>query len=209
MKSFIKIIVLLFLLLNLAVFTVVFYPVPKALQSLKPNDTFKIYDRNSALLYEVLDDKTGRQSFIPFEQIPQTVKDAFISIEDRDFYAHSGVDLSAIMRAIWQNVTSGEIISGGSTITQQVVRNIVGVGSKRTFVQKIKESILALKLSKMMDKDHVFEVYLNSVYFGGLAYGVESASWQYFDKSSANLDLAESAFLAGLPQSPNLSLIHI
>jgi penicillin-binding protein 1C len=203
MKLFLKIIIVIFVLSNICFLTLFFYPVPKALEALKPNDTIKIYDRNDELLYEVLNEDTGRQSFISLAEIPQTIKDAFLSIEDKNFYEHSGVDFSAILRAVWQNVSSGEIVSGGSTITQQVVRNVIGAGKKRTLLQKINESILALKISKFLDKDQVFEVYLNSIYFGGLAYGVESASWQYFDKSAANLDLAESAFLAGLPQAPN------
>ena len=182
--------------------SIFFYPVPKTLESLMLQETVKIYDRNEELLFEILNEK-GRQSYIPMSEIPDDLKDAFLSIEDQRFYEHSGVDFAAILRAIWQNVSAGEIVSGGSTITQQVVRNIVGVNKKRTIPQKIKESMLALKISKLFDKDEVFEIYLNSIYFGGLAYGVESASWQYFNKSAANLDLAESALLAGLPQAPN------
>ena len=202
MNNIIKILIAIFLLLNGFILWVFFYPVPKTLQSLMPQETVKIYDRNEELLFEILNEK-GRQSYIPMSEIPDYLKDAFLSIEDQRFYEHSGVDFAAILRAIWQNVSAGEIVSGGSTITQQVVRNIIGVNKKRTILQKIKESILALKISKLFDKDEVFEIYLNSIYFGGLAYGVESASWQYFNKSSANLDLAESAFLAGLPQAPN------
>ena len=202
MKVIIKIIIAIFLLINLFILVVFFYPVPKTLESLVPQETVKIYDRNNELLFEVLNEK-GRQSYISLSEIPDDLKDAFLSIEDQRFYEHSGIDFAAIMRAIWQNVSAGEIVSGGSTITQQVVRNIIGVNKKRTIPQKIKESILALKISKLFDKDEVFEIYLNSIYFGGLAYGVESASWQYFNKSAANLDLAESALLAGLPQAPN------
>ena len=203
MKFLITACIGIFIIINIIFLTVLFYPVPDALRSLTSYDTIKIYDRNNELLYEILDEETGRASFIPFEEIPQHLRDAFISIEDKNFYEHSGIDLRAILRAVWQNVSSGEIVSGGSTITQQVVRNVIGVGKKRTFTQKIKESILALKISKLLSKDEVFEVYMNSIYFGGLAYGIESASWQYFNKSAENLDLAELAFLAGLPQAPN------
>lgn len=203
MKKILKLIIAIVVLANMLFAGLMLYPVPEILKSLKPNDSVKIYDRNKKLLFELSDEKTGRKSFIEFEKIPQNLKNAFIAIEDKRFYEHSGVDFSAILRAIWQNVSSGGIVSGGSTITQQAVRNIIGVNKKRTFFQKAKESVIALKISKFFDKDEIFEIYLNSIYFGGLAYGVESASWQYFDKSAINLDLAEAAFLAGIPQSPN------
>jgi len=203
MNKIFKLIIALFILTNLFFIGLFFYPTPNILQSLKPNDTVKIYDSENQLLFEAYNTKTGRQSFIKFEKIPKNIKNAFISIEDKRFYEHSGVDFSAILRAIWQNISAGEIVSGGSTITQQVIRNVVGTNKKRTIPQKIKESILALKVSKFFDKDEIFEIYLNSIYFGGLSYGVEAASYSYFNKSVINLDLAESAFLAGLPQAPN------
>ena len=203
MKTVLKIIIAIFILLNMLVIGFLFYPVPKALESLRPDDTVKIYDRSNQLLFEIPNKKTGRKSFIELEKIPNNVKNAFLSIEDRRFYEHSGVDVKSILRAIWQNVSAGEVVSGGSTITQQVVRNMIGINKKRTFLQKIHESVLALKINKSFDKDRIFEVYLNSIYFGGLAYGVEAASWQYYNKSVVNLDLAQAAFLAGLPQAPN------
>ena len=203
MGHVVKIIIGLIVLANLIFLGFFFYPVPKVLQSLQPQETVKLYDRHGELLYEVLNKETGRQSFIPLADIPGDLKNAFLSIEDKNFYEHSGIDFRAILRAIWQNVSAGEIVSGGSTITQQVVRNTIGINKERTFPQKIKESILAIKIDKFFDKDEIFEIYLNSVYFGGLAYGVESASWQYFNKSAAHLDLAQSAFLASLPQAPN------
>ena len=203
MGRVIKFIISLIVLVNLVFLGFFLYPVPKVLESIKPVDTVKLYDRHGELLYEVLNEETGRQSFIPLADIPDHLKNSFLSIEDKNFYEHSGIDFKAVMRAIWQNVSAGEIVSGGSTITQQVVRNTIGINKERTFPQKIKESILAIKIDKFFDKDEIFEIYLNSVYFGGLAYGVESASWQYFNKSAAHLGLAQSAFLAGLPQAPN------
>jgi len=203
MNRFVTGLIIIILLVNVFLLSVFFYPLPKALESLQPVQPLQIYDRHDDLLYEVLNEDTGRQAFIPLSDMPNTLKNAFLSIEDKDFYEHGGIDFKAVLRAIWQNVSAGEIVSGGSTITQQVVRNLIGVNQKRTFRQKIKESMMALKIDKFFDKDQIFEVYLNSIYFGGLAYGVESASWQYFNKSASNLDLAESAFLAGLPQAPN------
>lgn len=203
MPRFLKVIIVLFLLFNVLFFGFVFYPVPKLLRDLKSEETVKVYDRYGELLYEVLDDQKGRQTYVSLSDIPTHLKNAFLSAEDQRFYEHSGVDLTAILRAVWQNLSAGKIVSGGSTITQQVVRNVIGINKERTFAQKAKETILAIKITKFIDKDEIFEVYLNSIYFGGLAYGVEAASWQYFNKSVVNLDLAESGFLAGLPQAPN------
>lgn len=203
MKGPLKLIIGFFLLINFMIFGFLFYPVPDHLEQLQTSESLKILDRDQKLLYEVLEENTGRKSPIPFERIPDEVKQAFLAIEDQRFYQHGGVDLKAILRAIWQNWSAGEVVSGGSTITQQVVRNLVGIHKKRTIPQKIKESIVAIKITRLHSKDDIFEMYLNSIYFGGLAYGVEAASWQYFNKSIMNADLAEAAFLAGLPQAPN------
>ncbi len=203
MPRLVKISLVLFLLANLALGFALFYPLPKVLVELRPQETVKIYDRNGTLIGEEIQNAQGRQTFVPIVDIPANLKNAFLAAEDQRFYEHSGVDFSAILRAVWQNVTAGEVVSGGSTITQQLVRNLIGVNRPRSFGQKIKESVFALRLSRIHDKNQVFELYLNSIYFGGLAYGVEAASWQYFGKSVQNLDLAESAFLAGLPQAPN------
>jgi len=203
MSRFLKFILTLFLLANLALGFVLLMPLPKVLTELRPQETVKIFDRNGTLIDEEIKDAQGRQTFVSIAEIPSNLKNAFLAAEDQRFYEHSGVDFSAILRAVWQNVSAGEVVSGGSTITQQLVRNLIGVNQTRSFAQKIKESVFALRLSRIHDKDQVFELYLNSIYFGGLAYGVEAASFQYFGKSVQNLDLAESAFLAGLPQAPN------
>ena len=202
-KDLIKFIIALFILINGFIAVIMFYPLPKALQSLTAQETLKVIDRNGTLLYEVLDDAKGRQTYIALNQIPKNLINAFLAAEDKNFYEHSGIDFVATLRAIWQNVTGGRVISGASTITQQLVRNVTGINTRRSVWQKLKESVFALRVSKLYDKDKILELYLNSVYFGGLAYGVEAASQQYFSKSAQNLDLAESSLLAGLPQSPN------
>jgi penicillin-binding protein 1C len=203
MPRLLKAALALFLLADLAFAFVLLMPFPKVLLELRPQETVKIFDRNGTLIDEEIKDAQGRQTFVPIADIPANLKNAFLAAEDQGFYEHSGVDFSAILRAVWQNVSAGQVVSGGSTITQQLVRNLIGVNKARSFSQKIKESVFALRLSRIHNKDQVFELYLNSIYFGGLAYGVEAASFQYFGKSSQNLDLAESAFLAGLPQAPN------
>jgi len=202
MKKLIICLISLFVAFSILFFGFVFYPIPKSFNSDHITDNIKIYDRHGILLYEQLD-SGGHKSFVPLNRMPIHLKNAFIFAEDKRFYDHSGVDFRSILRALWQNISEGRIVSGGSTITQQLVRNIVGVNKSRTISQKIEETIIALKVSKFLSKDEIFEMYLNSIYFGGFAYGVEAASWQYYNKSVYNLDLAESALLAGLPRAPN------
>jgi penicillin-binding protein 1A len=126
-----------------------------------------------------------------------------VAIEDRRFYDHSGLDFEGIVRAALKNVESGEIVQGGSTITQQLVRNLY-ISNERSLKRKVKEACLALKLERSWSKDRILETYLNQVYFGSHAYGVEAAAQSYFSKHASELDLAESALLAGLPQAPSL-----
>lgn len=162
----------------------------------------KIYDRNDILLYEILIPQKGSQSFVALEQMPQALIDSLVSIEDQKFYEHWGVDLSAFFRAVWQNIYYGEIVSGASTLEQQLLRNLFN-HQERSFSNKIKEIFFALKLNQKYSKAEILEQYLNTVYFGSLAYGVEAAAQTYFGKSISKLDLAESAYLAGLPQAPS------
>ncbi|PIZ71029.1 hypothetical protein COY07_05730, partial [Candidatus Peregrinibacteria bacterium CG_4_10_14_0_2_um_filter_43_11] len=163
----------------------------------------KIKDRNGILLYETLHSDQGKTTAIALENLPADLINATLAIEDIHFYSNSGIDMGGILRAVFLNLKSGEVISGGSTITQQLVRNTIGVNHKRTFLQKIKESLLALRVTKVFTKKEILEMYLNKIYYGNLNYGVAAASMGYFGKNVANLDLSESAFLAGLPQSPN------
>ncbi len=154
------------------------------------------------MLYEVRGQDSGSFKFVPLAQMPSSLVQAVIAIEDRDFYAHGGISLKAITRAAWQNITSGEIISGGSTLTQQAVRNRLHP-TRRTFLYKIKEAFLALKLEQALSKEEILESYLNTSYFGHQAYGIAAAAKIYFGKSPQELSLAESAMLAGVLQSPS------
>jgi len=176
-----------------------FYPEPNNFQIRQ--ESSKIYDRNGELLYEILIPETGKQDFVSLEKISLYLKDSILAIEDQDFYQHFGIDFSALSRAFWQNLYYGEIISGASTIEQQLARNLLK-NDDRTYFNKFREIALALKFNFKYEKKEILEKYLNTVYFGNLAYGIETASQTYFGKTSAKLDLAESAFLAGLPQSP-------
>ena len=127
---------------------------------------------------------------------------ATVAIEDRRFYQHGGVDVEGIARALWKNVSAGQVVEGGSTITQQLVRNLY-IGREQTVERKLKEACLAIKLDKAWTKNRILATYMNQVYYGNLAYGIEAAAQTYFSKHASELTLPEAALLAGLPQAPS------
>ena len=159
----------------------------------------KILDRNGKLLYEVY--SNYRRTPVAFSNISDYVKKATIAIEDKNFYRHHGLDSKAIVRAAFKTLT-GQRLEGGSTITQQLVKNALLYDPSRTLGRKIKEAILALATEVVYSKDEILELYLNHAPYGGTTYGIETAAQTYFGKKASNLTLAESALLAGLPQSP-------
>ena len=128
---------------------------------------------------------------------------ATVAIEDRRFYQHGGVDYLGIARAAWTDVTAGKVVQGGSTITQQLVRNLY-TGQERTFNRKVKEACLAIKLSRRWSKTRILNDYLNTVYYGNHAYGVEAAAQTYFSEHARDLTLLQAALIAGLPQAPSI-----
>jgi 1A family penicillin-binding protein len=167
----------------------------------------RILDRNGRLLYEVIPrgPHSGRHTPVPLARIPLHLRQATIAVEDANFYANPGVDLIGIARALWINLRGGEALAGGSTITQQVARLILldpEERIQRTLLRKLRESLLAWQIAQRYTKDDVLALYLNQAYYGNLAYGVEAAARAYFGKSVSELDLAECALLAGLPQAP-------
>jgi 1A family penicillin-binding protein len=165
----------------------------------------KIYDRNGQLLYEIIDPRVGYHTPLAFEQFPLRLRQATIAVEDANFYSNPGVDIVGIVRALWINVQGGEVLAGGSTITQQLARMLLlspEERTQRTLLRKVRESLLAWQIAMRYSKDEVLTLYLNEVYYGNLAYGAEAAAQTYFDKPVDQLDLAECALLAGLPQSP-------
>jgi len=162
--------------------------------------TSKIYAADGTLLAEVFG--TENRTVVPMEAIPEYLRQATIAIEDERFYYHGGVDYEAISRAIFTNITSGELAEGGSTITQQLVKNVY-ITSERSFTRKLVEAVLAMRLEQTVSKDEILERYLNTIYYGENAYGVEAASLTYFGKSVSQLNLAECATLAGLPNAPS------
>ncbi|WP_342776770.1 biosynthetic peptidoglycan transglycosylase [Hankyongella ginsenosidimutans] len=139
--------------------------------------------------------------WIAGDRLPETIKDAMVSIEDRRFYSHIGVDPQGIARALQVNLAAGRFVQGGSTITQQVAKNVF-LTSERTFGRKARELVMALALEWKFSKAQILELYLNRVYFGGGAYGVDAASRRFFGHSARNLSLAEAAVIAGLVKAP-------
>jgi penicillin-binding protein 1A len=131
------------------------------------------------------------------------MRKAILAIEDRRFYEHGGIDVAGIVRAAWADVRAGKVVQGGSTITQQLVRNLY-IGREVTLERKVTEACLAIKLNRRWSKDKILQEYLNQVYFGNHAYGVEAAAQTYYSRRSRNLTLAQAATLAGLPQAPSV-----
>jgi penicillin-binding protein 1C len=169
--------------------------------------SMRIVDRNGRLLYEVLDQQSGRNAVLPLDAIPLALRQATIATEDQSFYTNPGVDWRGVLRSIWINLRGGETLAGGSTITQQVARNLLmeqGERSERRLQRKLREADLAWQLTRQLSKDEILALYLNQTYYGGMAYGVEAAAQTFFGKPVAELDLAESALIAGLPQAPSL-----
>ena len=162
----------------------------------------KIYDRTGEiLLFDIHQDV--KRTNVAFEDMGANIKNATVAIEDAEFYNHGGIKFSSIIRAVLANLTSTSSTQGGSTITQQLVKNTL-LTQKRTYTRKIKEWVLAIKVDRSMSKDKILEYYLNEAPYGGAIYGIEEASKSYFNKKSYDLTLAESAYLAAVPQSPTM-----
>jgi len=180
-------------------------PDPNQLYQHTTAPSTKIYDRNNVLLYEISDPHQGMHTPLKLTEIPRWCSQATIATEDATFYQNPGVDLWAILRALYINYEGGEVLSGGSTITQQLARNLLLSPQERSQInltRKLREAMLAWRIARNYSKDEILTLYLNEAYYGNLAYGIEAASRSYFGKHAAELDLAECAMLAGLPQSP-------
>ncbi len=161
----------------------------------------KIFDRGGeTLLYDIHQDV--RRTIVPFDQISRNIKNATVAIEDANFYQHNGIEPRAILRAVFANLTDFSYSQGGSTITQQVVKNSILTNDK-TITRKLKEWVLALKLEKTKSKEEILSLYLNEIPYGGSIYGTEEASQNFFGKKASDLSVAESAYLASLPQAPS------
>lgn len=174
-------------------------PLPTNLSSDQYPVSTLIYDRNGKLIYEIFSEK--RRTPIKLEEIPDYVKEATISVEDKDFYKHYGFSITGITRAAY-NIVFKRKLQGGSTLTQQLVKNTL-LSPERTVRRKVREFLLSMFVEAIYSKDQILEMYLNQIPYGSTAYGVEAASELYFGKPTKDLSLAEAALLIGLPAAPS------
>jgi penicillin-binding protein 1A len=174
-------------------------PSIETLKNYKPPTVTKFFSEDGEVIAEF---SIERREVVSLERVPNHLIQAFISGEDARFFQHKGLDYLAILRALFRNIFSGEIIQGGSTITQQVVKSLL-LSPEKSFARKIREAILAYKIETYLSKEEILFLYLNQIYLGHGAYGVASAAENYFGKTIEELNLAESAMLAGLPQAPS------
>ena len=173
-------------------------PSPRILSLQENSQTTKIYDKNGVLLYQIYANQN--RTFVPLSSIPTNLQQATIAIEDKDFYSNPGFNIGAIARAAIANL-SGKPLQGGSTITQQLIKSTL-LTPEVSITRKIKEVILAFWAERIYTKDQILQMYLNQIPYGGTSWGIEAASETYFGKHAKDLDLAQSTFLAGLPNAP-------
>ncbi|KAA0258122.1 PBP1A family penicillin-binding protein [Deferribacter autotrophicus] len=214
MKKFFKYSLLTFFIITFlvtAVFFVYIYKLSSELPSIKELKSFTykqpsiILDAKNRTIAEI---GTERRYPVPLSDVPEYLKNAVVAVEDSRFYEHGGVDFLGIVRAFIKNIRAGRIVEGGSTLTQQLVK-VLYLTPERKLKRKVKEAILAYKLDNYLTKDKILEMYLNQVYFGRGAYGVEAAARVYFGKHVSELSIDEAALIAGLPKAPGLYAPHI
>lgn len=174
-------------------------PNPNELLARNVPESTKIYDRNGELLYEVHGEV--KRTLVDLDKVTPDLQHATIAVEDKDFYHHKGISIRGIVRSAWSDLVSGKKNQGGSTITQQFVKNAI-LTNEKSWTRKIKEAILSIEIEAKFSKADILKLYLNEIPYGRNAYGVEAASETYFGKHASELSLAESAYLAALPQAP-------
>ncbi|MBK8189318.1 MAG: PBP1A family penicillin-binding protein [Vampirovibrionales bacterium] len=170
----------------------------KVLETYQPNQSTLIFDRNNSLIANIHGDED--RVVVKLRDISPNIQHAVMAIEDNRFYQHNGVDVRGTLRAMTTNLRGGDV-QGGSTVTQQLVKNLF-LTPDRTYSRKLAEALLAMRVEKFYSKNKIMEMYLNQVYWGNQAYGIEKAARRYFRKAAADLDIAESALLAGLLKAP-------
>jgi 1A family penicillin-binding protein len=201
-KTLIYLISLGFIVLGILIFWISTFKMPD-LQSFEQRSVSqgtKIYDRTGEVLLFDLNKDIKRRT-VPYEDISKYVKNATVAIEDASFYSHGGIQVKAIIRAVFANLTGGGFSQGGSTITQQVIKNSL-LTSEKAISRKLKEWVLAVRLEKIMTKSEILSIYLNESPYGGSIYGVEEAAQTFFGKKSSDVTLAEAAYLAAIPNAP-------
>jgi len=207
LERFVKIMITLIMVLlaTFVVFGLVWYfyfihdlPSIEALKNYRPPTITRFFSEDGEVIGEFF---VERRDVVSLDKMPHHLVQAFVAGEDARFYQHKGLDYLAILRALLRNIFSGEMIQGGSTITQQVVKSVL-LSPEKSFSRKIREAILAFKIEKYLSKEEILYLYLNQIYLGQGAYGVAAAAETYFGKAIEEVNLAESALLAGLPQAP-------
>jgi penicillin-binding protein 1A len=173
-------------------------PVPTNVEELKPRARSVVYDRNDVAIGGYF---TENRNPIPLADVPPQLKQAVLAAEDHRFYGHWGINLIAFVRAAVRNVAAREVTQGASTITMQLARNLF-LDQSRTLERKLKEIVLAVRLERSFSKDELLELYLNRIYFGEGAYGVQAAARRFFSKDVDELTVPEAALIAGLPANP-------
>lgn len=176
------------------------HTMPSLTGDIRPDASSQIYDANGKLIATI--HATENRLPVPLSKVPLNLQNAFIAAEDARFYQHIGVDPRGIVRALWANITNHGVAEGGSTITQQLAKNAL-LTQEQTLKRKIQEAFLALQIERHYSKQEILEMYLNQIYFGQGAYGVQAAAQVYFGKNVEDLNLSEAAMLAGIPKSPN------
>ena len=176
-------------------------PDPESIATRKVVESTKIYDRTGEiLLYDIHGEE--KRTIIPWEQIPDTIREATLASEDSDFYNHKGLDLRGIARALFKDIINLGVSQGGSTITQQLIKKAL-LGDERTISRKIKEAILAIEIERKFTKDEIFWMYLNQIPYGSNAYGIEAAAKEFFGKKASQLSIAEAATIASVTKAPS------
>ncbi len=170
-----------------------------SLQDYQPQEVNYVYSNNGKLVGYL---GSVNREVVPLSRIPLRVREAFLAAEDKNFYNQGAIDFKAIVRAFFVNILSGHIVEGGSTITQQVAKTLL-IPYQRSYIWKLREAILAYRIAGHLSKDEILDIYLNQIYLGNNAYGVQAASLTYFDVPVWKLDLAQAAMLGGLPQAPS------
>ena len=177
-------------------------------RDLLPLDNLKIYDSKGVLIDQLTDN--GIHTSVTFDQVAPIMINATVATEDKNFWSNPGIDVVGIIRALLANMQNGRVIEGGSTITQQLIKNLI-VGNRPTVVRKLEEIVLAPQINNDYTKEDILTMYLNSIYYGNQAYGVDAAASVYFglqdtpgQSAASQLDLAQSAMLAGIPSNPTL-----
>ena len=199
---FVIFLIIFFLLFSFIFLFYIFTPTPTldSIQNIKSERSIKLFDRNDVFLYDL--SKNTNTKWVDIKNINENIKNTTVSVEDEDFYNHKGIQITAFLRALFVNIKTKSFSQGGSTITQQVIKNLLLTGDKK-IIRKLKEFLLAPQLERKYSKDKILEIYLNTSSFGGKIVGIGPATEFFYGKTPSQLTLAESAYLSALLKAPS------